>query len=183
MRFYPNLKKFSWKSEKGQSWNTAVQKSASGKVVTNTQQFLPAWTVVAKYETLTDEETRELLGFVALCKGASEPFWWLDPEDHEAKDQVLAPLGDNRYQAVMKQGDYVEAVGYIDNVKVYVNGIERTSGFSVSDGIITFNSAVTGEVTADYRYYWKMMFVDDGINTNKIFKNINEVTIKMEVVR
>ena len=24
---------------------------------------------------------------------------------------------------------------------------------------------------------------DDGINTNKIFKNINEVTIKMEVVR
>lgn len=181
-RFFPNNRKFAWESTKGQKWNTAVQRSASGMARTMTNQFFPAWTITASYPGLTDAEARELQGFVAMCKGSHEPVWWLDPEDYQATNQVLAPISATQYQAVMVQGGYVEPVEYVDNLTVYVNGSVVTN-YSLNGGVITFNSAPNGEVTADYRYYWKMMFADDGINIQRIYKNINKATIKLEVVR
>ncbi len=181
-RFFPNNPKFAWNSKKSQKWNTNVQRSASGMLRTQTNQLLPLWTIEASYPGLTDDEARELLGFVASCKGSFEPFFWLDPEDYQATKQVLAPLGNNQYQAVMVQGGYVEPVEYIDNITVYVNG-SAVYNYTVTDGVITFASAPNGEVTADYRYYWKVRFVDDGIVVSKIYKNINQASFKLEVVR
>lgn len=182
MKFFPDLRRFSWESTKEQKWETSVQRSASGKIRTNTNQLLPRWVITAAYPALTDDEARELQGFVASCKGGFEPFFWLDPEDYQATKQVLAPLGNNQYQAVMVQGDYVEAVEYIDNVTVYVNG-NVVYNYNVDGGVITFTSTPNGEVTADYRYYWKMRFVDDGISVPRIFRNVNRPTLKMEIVR
>lgn len=111
MRFFPNNRKFGWKSKKSEKWNTQTQRAASGKMRTLTQQLMPSWTIEASYPALTDEEAREMLGFVALIKGAHEPFLWLDPEDYECKGQVLAEVANGQYQAVMRMGGYVEAVG------------------------------------------------------------------------
>jgi hypothetical protein len=181
-KFFPNNKKFAWNSKKSQKWNTNAQTSASGRMRTQTNQLLPLWQIEASYPGLTDDEARELLGFVASCKGGFEPFFWLDPEDYQATNQVLAPLGNNQYQAVMVQGEYVEAVEYIDNVTVRVNG-SVVYNYSINGGVITFTSTPSGEVTADYRYYWKVRFVDDGIAVSKIYKNINQASFKLEVVR
>ncbi len=182
MRFFPDIRKFAWDSKKSEKWNTVVQRSASGKVRTLTNQLLPSWTIEASYPALTDDEARELLGFVALIKGAHEPFYWLDPEDYECKGQVLAGISDRQFQAVMQMGGYVEAVEYIDEVTVYVNGVV-VNNYTVNDGVIAFASAPNGTVTADYRYYWKVMLPDDGFRIEKVYKNINKASFKLEVVR
>lgn len=180
--FFLDNKKFAWESTKSQKWNTTVQRAGSGMTRTMTKQFMPTWTITASYPGLTDAEARELQGFVAFQKGAHEPFFWLDPEDYQATNQVLAPISDLYYQAVMVQGGYVEPVEYIEDVTVYVDGVAVTN-YVINDGIIQFASAPSGEVTADYTYYWKVMLVDDGIEIQHIYKNINKATIKMEVVR
>lgn len=182
MRYFPSNKKFAWESVKTQKWNTVVQRSASGMTRTLTNQLLPSWTIEASYPGLTDDEARELLGFVALIKGSQEPFWWLDPEDCQATNQVLAPISTTEYQAVMQQGGYVEPVENIDNVTVYVDGVE-VNNYTINGGVITFSTAPSGTVTADFRYYWKVMLANDGVSVQKIYKNINKASLKMEVVR
>lgn len=85
MRKFPELRKFSWNSIFEEKWNTTVQKSASGRVRTLTNQLYPAWTIKASYPALTDAHADELLGFVALIKGSFEAFLWLDPEHNTEK--------------------------------------------------------------------------------------------------
>lgn len=182
MNFFPNIRRFAWKSKKTQKWNTTTQRSASGMERTLTTQFYPAWSIEASYPALTDDEARQLQGFVALQKGAHEPFFWLDPEDYQATNQVLAPISDTYYQAVMVQGGYVEPVEYIENVTVYVGGAVVTN-YVINDGIIQFASAPSGEVTADYTYYWKVKLTDDGIGIERVFDNVNKCSFKLEVVR
>ena len=182
MKFFPDIRRFSWKSKKSQKWNTTTQRSASGRERTMTNQLLPLWTIEASYPAITDEEARQLQGFVASVKGGHEPFWWLDPEDYQATNQVLAPLGNNQYQAVMAQGNYAEGVDFIDNLTVRIGGT-IVYNYTLNGGTITFNSTPNGEVTADYRYYWKMKLVNDGIDIEKVFDNVNKCSFKLEVVR
>lgn len=84
-KFPIELNTLSWSSTKAMKWDTEVQTSGSGKVRTMTNLLLPNWTIETKFAYLTNAEYRKLLGFVALVKGAFEPFLWLDPEDHAAK--------------------------------------------------------------------------------------------------
>ena len=147
---FPDIRRFAWDSSKKQSWNTTVQKSASGRIRTMTNQLYPAWTIKASYNALTDEEARQLLGFVAERKGCYEPFLWLDPEDYKATGVTLVNTN-GYYQAVMNVGGYVEPVEYIEHVTVYVDGIKQAANtYSVEDGVIKFAVQPKGNVTADY---------------------------------
>ena len=65
-KFPEDLNGLAWESIKSMNWNTKVQKSGSGKVRTLTTQLLPNWTIETKFQILTDEQYRKLLGFVAL---------------------------------------------------------------------------------------------------------------------
>ena len=47
MRKFPNIRDFAWNSSFAEKWNTTVQKSASGRVRTLTNQLYPAWTITA----------------------------------------------------------------------------------------------------------------------------------------
>ena len=180
---FPDIIRFAWDISKKQSWNTTVQKSASGRIRTMTNQLYPAWTIKASYNALTDEEARQLLGFIAERKGCYEPFLWLDPEDYKATGVALVNTN-GYYQAVMNVGGYVEPVEYIEHVTVYVDGIKQAANtYSVEDGVIKFAVQPTGNVTADYTYYWLVHFSEDGITINKIFDNINKASITLAVVR
>lgn len=180
---FPDIRRFAWDSSKKQSWNTTVQKSASGRIRTMTNQLYPAWTIKASYNALTDEEARQLLGFVAERKGCYEPFLWLDPEDYKATGVTLVNTS-GYYQAVMNVGGYVEPVEYIEHVTVYVDGIKQAANtYSVEDGVIKFAVQPKGNVTADYTYYWLVHFSEDCITINKIFNNINKASITLAVVR
>ena len=116
------------------------------------------------------------MGFVAARKGCYEPFLWLDEKDYQEKGIILPKISNGIYQAVMKMGEYVEPVEYIENVTVYVNGKKQdASKYTVRDGYVRFNTAPASSatVTADYTYYWKVRFDDDGMGINHIFDNIN----------
>ena len=164
MRKFPELRKFSWNSTFEEKWNTTVQKSASGRVRTLTNQLYPAWTVKAK--------------------GSFEAFLWLDPEHNTEKGAPLAQVSSSKYQCVARIGSYVEPVEYVENVTVLVNGaIVPATNYTVSGGIITFRQIPSGTVTANYTYYWKVILADDGLTISKKFDNINTAEIKLEVVR
>ena len=165
-----------YNSTKQQSWDTAVQETASGRYRTMSNQLYPKWKISVLIQPLTDNDARILMGFVAARKGGYEPFLWLDAEDYKEKGIILPKVSNGIYQAVMKMGEYVEPVEYIENVKVYIDGVEQSaSTYTVENGYITFVTApATGVVvTADYTYYWKVRFDDDGMGINHIFDNIN----------
>ena len=42
------------RSSKSQKWNTAIEKSGSGRMRSNTYQLLPSWTISVKYSWLDD---------------------------------------------------------------------------------------------------------------------------------
>ena len=150
----------------------------------NTYQLLPTWSISIKYAWLTDENYRTIMGFVALLKGAHKPFWWLDPEDYQETGIQLPRNNDGSYQCVMKIGDYVEAVDKVDQLTVWVDGVQRASNtYTVNGGTITFRTAPASGavVTASYRYYWKVHLPDDGISIDHVFTNLKQTgTIKFE---
>lgn len=127
------------------------------------------------------------MGFVALVKGAYEPFLWYDHTKHSETDVQLPMVSAGRYQAVIRTGEYTEPVDYIENVAVYLNGEEVDTGdYTVSNGYITFKTAPasTDVVTATYNYWWRVRFVDDGMGITRIADHLNRSgTFKMEVVR
>lgn len=184
MRKFPNIRDFAWNSSFAEKWNTTVQKSASGRVRTLTNQLYPAWTITASYPALTDAQADELLGFVALVKGRYEPFWWLDPDHSKAKGVQLVEIADSKYQCIACVGGHVEPVEYVEDITVYVGGQKaQESDYSVYGGVVTFVRPPAGRVTADYTYCWKVVFADDGLSITKKFENVNTCSITLEVIR
>lgn len=184
VQIWPVMSNIVMRSSKSQKWNTTIETVGSGRKRSNTNQLLPKWDISVKFWKLTDTEYKTIMGFVALLKGAHQPFYWLDPEDHQETGIQLPKNTDGSYQCVMKMGNYVEAVEYVDQLKVYVDGVEQSSStYTVSNGAITFGTSPgsTAIVTADYRYYWKVHLPGDGISLEHIFKNFKQTgTLKFE---
>ena len=161
--------------------------SGSGKTRSMTNQLYPQWIISAKLLHLTREEANELMGFVALLKGNYEPFLWLDPEDFEEKGVQIPMIAPGIYQAVMRIGGYTEPVDHIENVTVYIDGAKQSSGaYSVTNGMVKFSvsPSASSKVTADYTYYWKVRFVQDEMEIQNIFVNLNDSkTFKMVSAR
>lgn len=165
-----------YNTSKQQKWDTEVYESASGRYRSLSNQLYPKWKISVLIQPLTDAEARTLMGFVAARKGGYEPFLWKDAEDYHEQGTTLAKISSTVYQAVAKFGVYVEPVEYIENVEVYVNGTKQSiTDYSVSNGYVVFNAPTdTGAtVTANYDYYWKVRFDDDGMGIDHIFDNIN----------
>lgn len=163
-------------SSKKQKWKTEIHESGSGRYRSMTNQLYPKWNISVLLQPLTDEEARILNGFVASQRGGYEPFLWKDPEDYHETGTRLAKISSTVFQAVMKMGDYVEPVEYIENVSVYVDGTKKAANtYTVSNGYITFSTApgTNSVVTADYDYYWKVRFDDDGMGIDHIYDNLN----------
>lgn len=185
-KFPQDIKHLSWNSKFKESWSTTVQTAGSGMSRSLTNQVYPKWTITESVGLMDDETAEKLLGFVALVKGAYEPFLWYDhSKNHETGVQLPMTIA-GTYQAVIKTGSYTEPADYIEDVTVYKNGTKLTKGYSVSNGLIIFSTAPasTDVITADYAYWWKVRFVDDGMGINRIFENLNSSdSFKMEVVR
>lgn len=152
-----------------------------------TNQLYPDWTISVQFKRLTDEESRKILGFCALQKGALLPFLWLDPKDYRVKGIQIPMISPGKYQAVMQVGDYVEPAAHIENVIVYRNGAKvLASDYTITDGVIVFKTApAAGDIIkADYIYWWQVCFDDDGLGITELFRNWNETgSIKLRVVR
>ena len=184
VKIWPTFDGIAIRSTKSQKWNTTMEKSGSGRMRSNTNQLLPSWSISIKYSWLDETKYKTIMGFVALLKGAHEPFFWLDPEDNHETGIQLPSVGVGTYQCVMKLGNYVEAVDYVDQLAVYVDGVLQDSGaYTVVGGAIVFDTAPAAGsvVTADYRYYWHVHLPADGISMNHVFTDFKQTgTLKFE---
>ena len=175
LKKFPDIQKAAWNSSKKETWNTTVKKTGSGRRRAMTNQLYPDWTISVQFKRLTDEESRKILGFCALQKGALLPFLWLDPKDYQVKGIQLPMVSPGKYQAVMQVGEYVEPAAKVP-----------ASDYTITDGVIVFKTAPAGSdvIKADYTYYWKVCFDDDGLGITELFRNWNETgRIKLRVVR
>ena len=59
-------------------------------------------------------------------------------------------------------GDYTEPVAYVDNVKLYADGVP-VENVTVDGGTIRTSDTVSPDtvITADYTYYWKVLLSGD----------------------
>ena len=126
------------------------------------------------------------MGFVNQCKGSYTPFLWLDPEDNHVGSIELPAVSPGIYQCVMMCGSFVQPAHYVENVKVYVDGVLQSENtYKISDGLIKFDSAPASSsvVNAEYDYYWKVMLSGDGIEVEQTYNNVNNTaTVKMVTV-
>lgn len=169
----------SWNTKISQAWDVEEAKAASGRRRTLCQQKLPGWVFDIKFPAITHEEQATLLGFFARCKGSWNSFLYKDYTYCRVENQQLGKGADGKYPCVIPFGDSVEQAEYVDNVRVYINGVE-TKDFTVDGGKIVL--ATNGVVTADYEYYWRVCF-DKNLSITNIFDNIYSVGLTLRVVR
>lgn len=182
---FPSIKGLAWSSSKSQKWQITIQRTSSGRVRTLTNQLYPQWSIVAKYNALSDANARIIQGFIADIKGSYEPFYWLDPEDNKAINMPLAKLSDITYQTCMQLGDHIEPVSYIEDLKIYFDGVLQETGYTENAGVITFATAPSSsiKITADYTYFWRVQLDGDGITINRSFRDANSVELRMVTAR
>ena len=160
---FPEIISLAWKSTKAQKWDTKIKKSGSGKIRTMTNWKYPQYTITTEFSVLTVDEYKALMGFYSQTKGGTIPFLWHDPEDDKEKGITLGKGNQTEWQAVRKFGDFLEPVAHIEDVTLYADGKPVRC---VSDkGVIRLDTgqtvAPTATITADYTYYWLVMFSGD----------------------
>ena len=181
-RFPPNLNRFGWKSTKSVSWDVTLQRSGS-RLKTFTTQTVPVVSITTKVNRLTDDEARQLLGFIVSVKGAACPFLWRDPEDFRVKS--LKGSHADGLSWVLDDSCLLNAGALsVDMATVYVNGVALPdTSFSVDGKTVTvkegakqpngqdITSATT--VTADVVYSWVVHFKEDSFSVEKEYLNFN----------
>lgn len=178
--------KVSWNSEVGQSWAVNEQTSASGKRRALTNQTLPAWVFTLEFPKLTSEESDKLLAFFSRVRGTLLPFFYKDAEHYKCTGVTLPKNTDGSYQLVAWMHGQQEPVYYADKLIVYVDGVAQDeSTYKLDNGAIVFTTAPasTAKVTADYEYWWRVVFNDTTLNITQVFENLFTASFGLKVVR
>ena len=71
----------------------------------------------------------------------------------------------------------MEAVDKVDQLKVYIDGVQQGAGnYTVSGGSIAFNNTPGSGaiVTASYRYYWKVHIPASKIKMEHVFMDFKK---------
>jgi uncharacterized protein (TIGR02217 family) len=178
---FPTLPGLAWSVTKTPTFQTRIQRAASGRELRALDYPYPLWQFALVYDFLRDnpaagyDELRTLVGFFMLCQGAFGTFLFQDPSDHQVTGQQIG-IGDASKTAFQLQramgsslpgGGFFEPIGAPNVVSaIYLNGITqdpRTYGVDSSSGLVTFNTAPGGGqlIAADFSYYFRCRFVDD----------------------
>lgn len=170
---FPTLSGLEWDVKRSPVFDTIVQQSVSGKETRLALQTYPRWKWEVSYSILRADsvniEFQTLTGFFNSRYGMFDSFLYTDANDHIVSAQSLG-IGNgatSSYQLVRTFGGFVEPILAPNIVSaVYLNGVSKTSGYSVSvwgsatPGVLTFTTPVsTGLViTSDFSYYWPCRF-------------------------
>ena len=177
-RIFPiSIGKSSWDGSIKQSWDVQLQESASGLFRGLVEQDLPSYEYDLKFPHLDEQEKNAILGFFAQCKGALMPFY-INLGGH-IDNQQLAKGTDGKYPFIKVYGSYVEPIGKVENVTVFVNGV-KTTNYTIEGGKLSV--AGTGTVTATYDYYEYVRFGKD-LSVKQIFNNLYSVSLKVVTAR
>jgi uncharacterized protein (TIGR02217 family) len=178
---FPALPGLAWSVSKSPTFQTRIQRAASGRELRALDYPYPLWQFTLVFDLLRDnpaagyDELRTLMGFFMLCQGAFGTFLFRDPSDDRVAGQQIG-VGNASATVFQLQrtmgttlpgGGFQEAIVAPNVVSaVYLNGITQNPGsYSVdpNTGLVTFETAPGSGmiITADYSYYFRCRFVDD----------------------
>ena len=178
---FPTLPGLAWSVTKTPTFQTRIQRAASGRESRALDYPYPLWQFALVYDFLRDDpaagydELRTLLGFFMLCQGAFRPFLFEDPSDRRVIGQ---PIGVGNASTTVFQlqraigarlpgGGFLEPISAPNVVSaVYFDGItQNPASYNVDpeSGLVTFATAPGSGliITADFTYYFRCRFTDD----------------------
>jgi uncharacterized protein (TIGR02217 family) len=178
---FPALPGLAWSVTKTPTFQTRIQRAASGRELRALDYPYPLWQFALVYDFLRDDpaagfdELRTLVGFFLLCQGAFGTFLFRDPSDCQAAGQQIgvANASTTVFQLQRTMGAKLPGGGFFEPIvapnvvsAVYLNGVvQDPSAYSVDpeSGMVAFNTAPGSEliVSADFTYYFRCRFVDD----------------------
>lgn len=151
-------------------FSTRVQKSVSGREVRIADYPFPIWEWTLPFDYLPAADWATLMGFILARQGAWDSFLYDDPTDDSVTGQAIG-AGDGAttaFQLVRSLGALSEPILAPELVSaVYLNGVaQASSAYSVdtSTGVLSFGTApaLGVAISADFSYYFRCRFVDDG---------------------
>ena len=196
---YPELPGLTIDVVKRPKWSTGKGVGSSGREVTVAYWSKPQWEWDLEYSALNDNgqyyqalagaDVKSLIGFTLQCMGAQSPFYFRDPTDDWQQTAAELGVGDGSTTAFLFQRTYgaggfsgTEPVGGLNtgqNLVIYLNGVEQSTGFTISTATPCGNSVTFATppdpgvvVTADFSFYYFCRFKDDTYDFTKFLNNM-----------
>jgi uncharacterized protein (TIGR02217 family) len=178
---FPRLPGLAWSVTKTPTFQTRIQRAASGRELRALDYPYPLWQFALVYDFLRDDpaagydELRTLVGFFMLCQGAFGTFLFQDPSDCQVTGQQIG-IGNASttvFQLQRTMGTTLSGGGFFEPIAapnvvsaIYLNGIiQNPSAYRIDpdSGMVSFNIAPGGGlvVSADFTYYFRCRFIDD----------------------
>jgi uncharacterized protein (TIGR02217 family) len=178
---FPTLPGLAWSVTKTPTFQTRIQRAASGRELRAFDYPFPLWQFALVYDFLRDnpaagyDELRTLIGFFMLCQGAFGTFLFQDPSDCQVTGQLIGVGNASAaiFQLQRAMGTTLAGGGFFEPVAapnvvraIYLDGIiQNPATYSVdsNSGLITFSTAPGSglNITADFTYYFRCRFTDD----------------------
>jgi uncharacterized protein (TIGR02217 family) len=178
---FPTLPGLAWSVTKTPTFQTRIQRAASGRELRALDYPYPLWQFALVFDFLRDnptagyDELRSLMGFFMLCQGAFGTFLFQDPSDFQVTGQQIGTgnASTSVFQLQRAMGTTLPNGGFFEPITapnavgaIYLNGItQNPASYSVDSntGLVTFNTAPGGGliITADFTYYFRCRFIED----------------------
>lgn len=164
-------------------WKTITHVAASGKETRTALMSYPRWKFSVSYEFLrSDEATAEYQSLIELynnVQGGYDTFLYKDPYDYQVVQQTVGTgtgsLQD--FQMVRSFGAWLEPVKEIIGIpNVYLDGVYQSSGYTVTNGLIHFNTAPSSGVVVTWSgsYYYRVRFMRDELDLKQFMYDLWE---------
>ena len=178
---FPTLPGLAWSVTKSPTFQTRIQRAASGRELRALDYPYPLWQFTLVFDLLRDnpaagyDELRTLMGFFMLCQGAFGTFLFRDPSDDRVAGQQIGVgnASTTVFQLQRSMGTTLPGGGFQEPIvapnvvsAVYLNGITQSpANYNVdpNTGLVTFATAPGSglSISADFSYYFRCRFVTD----------------------
>jgi uncharacterized protein (TIGR02217 family) len=178
---FPSLPGLAWSVTKSPTFQTRIQRAASGRELRALDYPYPLWQFTLVFDLLRDnpaagyDELQTLMGFFMLCQGAFGTFLFRDPSDDQVAGQQIGVgnASTTVFQLQRSMGTTLPGGGFQEPIvapnivsAVHLNGITQSpASYSVdpNTGLVTFVTAPSSDliISADFSYYFRCRFVDD----------------------
>lgn len=190
---------------------TIVQTSVSGNEGRSARQAYPLWEFELTFERLADAtqnstpdpyrvgsaDLQKLCGLFLVTAGQYGRFYFPSPEDSSRVGQAIATGNGTTtaFTIVRSWGSagvgstFTEPVGGVQPTpaaKVYLNGVLQSSGYTITNNVLTFTVAPGNGVaiTMDFSFYYLCRFLEDVQDFEQFYYHLWQLkTLKFRSVK
>jgi len=182
---FPTFSGLTWSRKRKTIFSTGIQTSTSGRERRARYYTYPRYVFTLNFDFLLDDYTlagdlQAMVSFYNLKYGAYDSFLYKDPNDYTVTNQTIG-TGNSvtvDFQLLRTYAGFSEPVfGIVSAPTLYVASVALTStDFSWStSGLITFTTAPTGTITADFNFYYRCRFKEDELDLDEFVQRLWEL--------